>query len=106
MKGWRLNAVGVCETSRKNQASNDENLYDPGSFTVQFIFPESRKDGTCGTGSFTIIEPTGEYEGYSGIGTIYICNVDDTALEGTVDGWIKPSKQGWFFSPNQSFDPM
>jgi hypothetical protein len=69
--------------------TNDESLYDAGSFTVKFIFPESRKDGTCGTGSFTGFEGTGEYAGYSSIGSIYICNVDNTILEGTLDGWLK-----------------
>ena len=69
--------------------TNDESLYNAGSFTVQFNFPVAREELPCGTGSFIIIEGTGEYEGYGGIGTIYMCKVGENHLDGNLDGWIK-----------------
>ena len=58
-----------------------------GSVSIQFAIPTKGAD-TCASGSFRVIETSGEYAGMRGTGTIIMCRDGDTVL-GSLEGWAK-----------------
>ena len=63
---------------------NDDDLPE-GSFAIKFTVPQTHAVG-CGTGTFKLIDATGEYEGRMASGVIEICKGDETYFYGTLEG--------------------